>query len=203
MGDTAIALPKLYHHNQYINGDFESILSIFLLDPSFHSFVEKVEGELKTLIQEWRIVTALNNKVKSAWLFWFLNIFCVGSASWFQWNVLWFVIRWLKNIVKQKYLNLQLWAERVGKNIYHFKNFIQKKIVVSLISWLYNLVPQFSTLRRSIFTAINILILYLKRSHAATAVNFAMPASKWSHNIKASLSETNCSPYIYSRIHIA
>lgn len=45
--------------------------------------------------------------------------------------------------------------------------------------------------------------LYWNGSHAATAVIFAMPFSKWSHIIKASLMKTNCSPYIYLRIHIA
>lgn len=52
MGDAALTLPGVYHHNQLTNGDTESILRVFLLDPSFHSFVEKVEGELKKLLEE-------------------------------------------------------------------------------------------------------------------------------------------------------
>lgn len=70
-------------------------------------------------------------------------------------------------------------------------------------SWLYTLVPLLPLQCRSISTMTHLDRWYWNGRHAATAVTFAMPASKWSHNIKASLSKTNCSPHIYLRIHIA
>ncbi|KAK1890618.1 Meiotic recombination protein REC114 [Dissostichus eleginoides] len=52
LGEHALILPILYRNNSTIQGDLEPILRVLLLDPSFHAFVEKVEGELKKLIQE-------------------------------------------------------------------------------------------------------------------------------------------------------
>ncbi|XP_055010813.1 meiotic recombination protein REC114 [Boleophthalmus pectinirostris] len=52
LGDINLTLPKMYHHCDLAQGDLEPILRVFLLDPSCHAFVEKVEGELKTLLQE-------------------------------------------------------------------------------------------------------------------------------------------------------
>ncbi|XP_055085511.1 meiotic recombination protein REC114 [Periophthalmus magnuspinnatus] len=52
LGDINLTLPELYHHCHLAQGDLEPILRVFLLDPSFHAFVEKVEGELKTMLQE-------------------------------------------------------------------------------------------------------------------------------------------------------
>lgn len=49
LGDATLTLPQMYHHSHLAQGDFEPILRVFLLDPSFHAFVEKVEGELKKL----------------------------------------------------------------------------------------------------------------------------------------------------------
>lgn len=52
LGDTSLTLPEVYHHTDVTPGDFEPILRVFLLDPTFHAFVEKVEGGLKTFLQE-------------------------------------------------------------------------------------------------------------------------------------------------------
>ncbi|KAL3065191.1 hypothetical protein OYC64_015381 [Pagothenia borchgrevinki] len=52
LGEHALILPQLYRNNSTIQGDLEPILRVLLLDPSFHAFVEKVEGELKKLLQE-------------------------------------------------------------------------------------------------------------------------------------------------------
>ncbi|XP_030269107.1 meiotic recombination protein REC114 isoform X2 [Sparus aurata] len=52
LGETALALPQVYRHSCLAQGDLEPILRICLLDPSFHAFVEKVEGELRKLLEE-------------------------------------------------------------------------------------------------------------------------------------------------------
>ncbi|XP_053171759.1 meiotic recombination protein REC114 [Scomber japonicus] len=52
LGENAVILPKVYHHGSLAQGDLEPILRVCLLDPSFHAFVDKVEGELKKLLQE-------------------------------------------------------------------------------------------------------------------------------------------------------
>ncbi|XP_045888886.1 meiotic recombination protein REC114 isoform X3 [Micropterus dolomieu] len=52
LGEAAVTLPQVYHHGSLAQGDLEPILRICLLDPSFHAFVEKVEGELRKLLQE-------------------------------------------------------------------------------------------------------------------------------------------------------
>ncbi|XP_044063663.1 meiotic recombination protein REC114 isoform X2 [Siniperca chuatsi] len=52
LGETAVTLPQVYRHGSLAQGDLEPILRICLLDPSFHAFVEKVEGELRKLLQE-------------------------------------------------------------------------------------------------------------------------------------------------------
>ncbi|XP_058484631.1 meiotic recombination protein REC114 isoform X2 [Solea solea] len=52
LGEAAVALPEVYHHSPLAQCDLEPILRVCLLDPNFHAFVEKVEGELKKLIQE-------------------------------------------------------------------------------------------------------------------------------------------------------
>lgn len=52
LGETALALPQVYRHGCLAQGDLEPILRICLLDPSFHAFVEKVEGELRKLLEE-------------------------------------------------------------------------------------------------------------------------------------------------------
>lgn len=52
LGENAVTLPKVYQHGSLAQGDLEPILRVCLLDPSFHAFVEKVEGELRKLLQE-------------------------------------------------------------------------------------------------------------------------------------------------------
>ncbi|XP_023267682.1 meiotic recombination protein REC114, partial [Seriola lalandi dorsalis] len=52
LGETAVTLPQVYHHDSLAQGDLEPILRVCLLDPSFPAFVEKVEGELRKLLQE-------------------------------------------------------------------------------------------------------------------------------------------------------
>uniref|UniRef100_A0A3Q1G4T5 Si:ch1073-75f15.2 n=1 Tax=Acanthochromis polyacanthus TaxID=80966 RepID=A0A3Q1G4T5_9TELE len=52
LGEAALTLPQMYHHSSLAQGDSESILRVCLLDPSFYAFVEKMEGELKKLLEE-------------------------------------------------------------------------------------------------------------------------------------------------------
>ncbi|KAK7913469.1 hypothetical protein WMY93_013680 [Mugilogobius chulae] len=52
LGDIYLTLPETYQHSHLAQVDLEPILRVFLLDPSFHAFVEKVEGELKMLMQQ-------------------------------------------------------------------------------------------------------------------------------------------------------
>ncbi|XP_030581964.1 meiotic recombination protein REC114 isoform X2 [Archocentrus centrarchus] len=52
LGDTAVTLPRVYQHSSFEQGDFEHILRACLLDPTFYGLVEKVEGELRKLVQE-------------------------------------------------------------------------------------------------------------------------------------------------------
>ncbi len=52
LGETTVTLPQVYRHSSLAPGDLEPILRVCLLDPSFHAFVEKVEGELRKLLQE-------------------------------------------------------------------------------------------------------------------------------------------------------
>ncbi|KAM6942704.1 meiotic recombination protein REC114 [Xenentodon cancila] len=52
LGETAVSLPQMYHHSPLAGGDLEAILRVCLLDPNFHVFVERVEGELRKLLQE-------------------------------------------------------------------------------------------------------------------------------------------------------
>lgn len=47
-----MTLPEVYRHSFLAQGDLEPILRVCLLDPSFHAFVEKVEGELRKLLEE-------------------------------------------------------------------------------------------------------------------------------------------------------
>ena len=51
LGETAVTLPQVYCHASLAQGDLEPILRICLMDPSFHAFVEKVEGELRKLLE--------------------------------------------------------------------------------------------------------------------------------------------------------
>ncbi|XP_029311935.1 meiotic recombination protein REC114 isoform X2 [Cottoperca gobio] len=52
LAQPAVILPQVYRHDSLVQGDLEPILRLCLLDPSFYTFVEKVEGELKKLLQE-------------------------------------------------------------------------------------------------------------------------------------------------------
>lgn len=85
LGETAVTLPQMYCHGSLVEDDLKPILRICLLDPSFPAFVEKVEGELRKLSEEWGITTTAEGSgvksvqcVRSYWV-------CVGSACW--WSV--------------------------------------------------------------------------------------------------------------------
>ncbi|TWW67467.1 meiotic recombination protein REC114 [Takifugu flavidus] len=52
LGETVVRLPEVYRHSYFTQGDLELILRICLLDPSFPAFVEKVETELRKLLEE-------------------------------------------------------------------------------------------------------------------------------------------------------
>ncbi|XP_026233387.1 meiotic recombination protein REC114 [Anabas testudineus] len=52
LGETTVSLPQVYHHCSLPEVDLEPFLRVCLLDPSFHAFVEKVESELRKLLQE-------------------------------------------------------------------------------------------------------------------------------------------------------
>lgn len=52
LGDTAVTLPRVYQHSSFGQGDLEHFLIVCLLDPTFYGFVEKVEGELRKLVEE-------------------------------------------------------------------------------------------------------------------------------------------------------
>ncbi|KAM4593136.1 meiotic recombination protein REC114 [Odontesthes bonariensis] len=56
LGETAVILPQIYDDSSLAQGDFEAILRVCLLDPSFHAFVEKIEEELRKLLGESRIL---------------------------------------------------------------------------------------------------------------------------------------------------
>ncbi|XP_029001342.1 meiotic recombination protein REC114 isoform X2 [Betta splendens] len=51
LGET-MTLPQVYRHCSFESCDLEPFLRVCLLDSSFHAFVEKVEGELRKLLQE-------------------------------------------------------------------------------------------------------------------------------------------------------
>ncbi|XP_069374310.1 meiotic recombination protein REC114 isoform X2 [Paralichthys olivaceus] len=52
LGEAAVTLPQVYLDCPLAEGDLEPILHVCLLDPSFPAFVERVEEELKKLLQE-------------------------------------------------------------------------------------------------------------------------------------------------------
>ncbi|XP_062248984.1 meiotic recombination protein REC114 [Platichthys flesus] len=52
LGEAAVTLPQVYRNCPLAEGDLEPILHVCLLDPSFPGFVERVEEELKKLLQE-------------------------------------------------------------------------------------------------------------------------------------------------------
>lgn len=52
LGEADVRLPQVYQHCPLANGDLEPFIRVCLLDPSFHAFVEKVEGELRKMLQE-------------------------------------------------------------------------------------------------------------------------------------------------------
>lgn len=65
LGEAAVILPQVYRHSFVEEAALEPILRLCLLDPSFPALVEKVEGELRKLREEWRIsTTAEGRKVK-------------------------------------------------------------------------------------------------------------------------------------------
>nr|XP_040056162.1 meiotic recombination protein REC114 isoform X2 [Gasterosteus aculeatus aculeatus] len=52
LGETVVSLPRVYHQGSLVQVDFEPILRVCLLDPSFPAFVEEMEGELEKLLEE-------------------------------------------------------------------------------------------------------------------------------------------------------
>uniref|UniRef100_A0A3P8VJ68 Si:ch1073-75f15.2 n=1 Tax=Cynoglossus semilaevis TaxID=244447 RepID=A0A3P8VJ68_CYNSE len=52
LGEAALNLPQVYHHSPLAENELKPILRVCLLDPNFHALVEKVESELKKLLQE-------------------------------------------------------------------------------------------------------------------------------------------------------
>nr|XP_046229010.1 meiotic recombination protein REC114 [Scatophagus argus] len=52
LGETAVTLPQVYRQDSLAQSDLEPILRVCLLDPTFHAFVEKVEGELRKVLGE-------------------------------------------------------------------------------------------------------------------------------------------------------
>ncbi|KAM9766017.1 meiotic recombination protein REC114 [Menidia menidia] len=52
LGENTLVLPQIYHDSSLAEGDLEAILRACLMDPSFHAFVEKIEGELRKLLEE-------------------------------------------------------------------------------------------------------------------------------------------------------
>lgn len=52
LGENVLMLPEVYRHSRLTQGDLELLLRVCLLDPSFPAFVEKVEAELRKLLEE-------------------------------------------------------------------------------------------------------------------------------------------------------
>lgn len=209
LGEAAVILPEVYRHSFVEEAELEPVLRLCLLDPSFPALVEKVEGELRKLCEEWRIsTTAEGRKVKLVH-----NVFsstgCVG-CTWCRGTFFFSFSCFF--LLKENHLS-QSWRygaiairNKKKKAWFIFRLFYSEKKYWShsnVWSWLYTLVPLSPLQCRSISTMTHLDRWYWNGRHAATAVTFAMPASKWSHNFKASLSKTNCSPHIYLRIHIA
>lgn len=71
-------LPEVYRHSYLTQGDLELILRLCLLDPSFPAFVEKVEAELRKLLEEWEIFNnswRQQSQVSCQALFYFIFFF--------------------------------------------------------------------------------------------------------------------------------
>lgn len=209
LGESVVRLPEVYRHSCLTQGDLELILRICLLDPSFPAFVEKVEAELRKLLEEgennsWRQKSQVScQALLLFYLFYFFTqTFLVGRA--------W---RWWERVSRCAACSLKCcpwlfrgWTKEFKKAI-SFQSFYSEKKNIGLTQMfdrgyiLWSLCSHLSAgplpLQRAAIR------LFWNGSHAATAVKFAMPVSKWSHIIKASLIKTNCSPYIYLRIHIA
>ncbi|XP_047435962.1 meiotic recombination protein REC114 [Mugil cephalus] len=52
LGEATLTLPHVYRDSSLAQGDLEPILRVCLLDPSFYAFVEKVEAELRKMLEE-------------------------------------------------------------------------------------------------------------------------------------------------------
>lgn len=52
LGDTPVTFPQVNSDSSLAPGDLEPFLRVCLLDPSFPAFVEKVEEELKKLLEQ-------------------------------------------------------------------------------------------------------------------------------------------------------
>lgn len=78
LGETVLMLPEVYRHSYLTQGDLELILRLCLLDPSFPAFVEKVEAELRKLLEEWEIFNnswRQQSQVSCQALFYFIFFF--------------------------------------------------------------------------------------------------------------------------------
>lgn len=145
LGEAAVILPEMYRHSFVAQGELEPILRICLLDPSFHAFVEKVEGELRKLLEEWRIATtAEGRKVKLVQCVFSYTV-RVGCAWWWWGNVSCYSADGVLNTIVLKSLCYIAWREccelswikvvrggthkikRKKKTWFIFKLFIQKK----------------------------------------------------------------------------
>lgn len=129
LGEAVVRLPEVYRHSYLTEGDLELILRICLLDPSFPAFVEKVEAELRKLLEEWENNSWRQKSQVSCQAFFFL-------LKHFSWAVpggggraFLFAPRVLWNVVGKC---SAVW-QRISKTPFSFKVFIQKrKISVSL-----------------------------------------------------------------------
>lgn len=148
LGEAAVILPEMYRHSFVAQGEIEPILRVCLLDPSFHAFVEKVEGELRKLLEEWRIATtAEGRKVKLVQCVFSYTV-RVGCAWWWWGNVSCYSADVVLNTVILKSLCYIAWREccelswikvvrggthKIKRKPDSFSNFLfRKKILVSL-----------------------------------------------------------------------
>lgn len=133
LGEAVVRLPEVYRHSYWTQGDLELILRICLLDPSFPAFVERVEAELRKLLEEWENNSWRQKSQVSCQALFFFSFFLLKHFSWavpgggaraflFAPRVLWNVVGKCSAV----------W-QRISKTLFSFKVFIQKrKISVSL-----------------------------------------------------------------------
>lgn len=142
----------MYRHSFVAQGELEPILRVCLLDPSFHAFVEKVEGELRKLLEEWRIATTTEGRKVKLMQCVFSYTVRVGCAWWWWGNVSCYSADVVLNTVILKSLCYIAWREccelswikvvrggphkineKKKENLINFQTFYsEKKILVSL-----------------------------------------------------------------------